>query len=148
MQTFLPFPSFELSAESLDDKRLGKQRVECIQILHALTDPTYGWQHHPAVNMWRGYEWQLCNYGIAICYEWFYSRLNRDTCEAQIQRIKYGLQNPCYDMPPWFGNRELHRSHRANLLRKNFQFYKCKFSDWEQLDTAMPYVWPTRENVA
>lgn len=36
MQTFLPYPSFELSARVLDDKRLGKQRVECLQILKAL----------------------------------------------------------------------------------------------------------------
>ena len=39
MQTFLPYPSFELSARVLDDKRLGKQRVECLQILKALQPP-------------------------------------------------------------------------------------------------------------
>lgn len=38
MQTFLPFPSRVKSARVLDDRRLGKQRVECLQILGALTD--------------------------------------------------------------------------------------------------------------
>jgi hypothetical protein len=33
VQTFLPFSDFEASARVLDVKRLGKQRVECIQVL-------------------------------------------------------------------------------------------------------------------
>lgn len=45
MQTFLPYPSAERSARVLDNQRLGKQRVECLQILAALTEiykvPTY-----------------------------------------------------------------------------------------------------------
>ena len=32
MQTFLPYPDFWVSAKMLDDKRLGKQRVEAMQI--------------------------------------------------------------------------------------------------------------------
>lgn len=36
MQTFLPYSNFSASARVLDDKRLGKQRVECLQILKAL----------------------------------------------------------------------------------------------------------------
>lgn len=40
MQTFLPYPSFDLCARVLDDKRLGKQRVECLQILKALQPPS------------------------------------------------------------------------------------------------------------
>lgn len=36
MQTFLPYPDFSASARVLDDKRLGKQRVECLQILNAM----------------------------------------------------------------------------------------------------------------
>lgn len=38
MQTFLPYPSGRKSARVLDQKRLGKQRVECLQILAILTD--------------------------------------------------------------------------------------------------------------
>ena len=36
MQTFLPYPSFVESAKALDNKRLGKQRVEAYQILKTL----------------------------------------------------------------------------------------------------------------
>lgn len=38
MQTFLPYPSAERSARVLDNRRLGKQRVECLQILAVLCD--------------------------------------------------------------------------------------------------------------
>ena len=50
----------------LDPLRLGKQRVEALQILRALTVPGYGWRHHPAVKMWAGYEEALVRYGLEI----------------------------------------------------------------------------------
>jgi predicted RNase H-like HicB family nuclease len=56
MQTFLPYLDFAECARVLDDRRLGKQRVEVLQIARAITVPGYGWRHHPAVRMWRGYE--------------------------------------------------------------------------------------------
>lgn len=52
MQAFLPFPGFADSARALDARRLGKQRVETIQVLRGLTVPGYGWRHHPAAAMW------------------------------------------------------------------------------------------------
>lgn len=54
VQTFLPYPDFERSAAVLDPARLGKQRVETLQVLRALELPDYGWRNHPAVGMWRG----------------------------------------------------------------------------------------------
>ena len=59
MQTFLPYKSFRKTALCLDNKRLGKQRVETLQILRALTgyyNQSGAWLNHPAVKMWRGYE--------------------------------------------------------------------------------------------
>ncbi|MDT5035120.1 MAG: hypothetical protein QOE03_305, partial [Micromonosporaceae bacterium] len=56
VQTFLPYPEFATSARVLDQRRLGKQRVEAIQVLRGLIVPGYGWRHHPAVKMWAGYE--------------------------------------------------------------------------------------------
>ncbi len=40
MQTFLPYESFEKSAQTLDWRRLGKQRVEGMQIINAITGKT------------------------------------------------------------------------------------------------------------
>jgi hypothetical protein len=70
VQTFLPYPDFALSAGVLDPRRLGKQRVEAIQVLRGLTVPGYGWRHHPAVKMWAGYEEALVRYGLETCAAW------------------------------------------------------------------------------
>jgi len=40
VQTFVPHSGFESTARALDIKRLGKQRVEVIQIIRALTRPS------------------------------------------------------------------------------------------------------------
>src|SRR5205814_10681154 len=66
MQTFLPYPSFERTARVLDVRRLGKQRVEALQVLRAQHIPNYGWRHHPVVKMWRGHDEALVYYGVTI----------------------------------------------------------------------------------
>lgn len=83
MQTFLPYMSFHQSAECLDNKRLGKQRVECLQLLNALTGKSVGWVRHPACQMWYGYTKALALYGLAICDEWN-ARGHKDTVRAKI----------------------------------------------------------------
>lgn len=136
MQTFLPYKSFAESAACLDNKRLGKQRVEVLQILKALHDPTYGWQNHPAVKMWRGHIPALGLYGIEICNEWFYNREFNDTCALQIASYF-----PCHSqviMPDWLTD-EFCLSHRSNLIRKNPEHYR-KF--WPDVPDNLPYIWP------
>ena len=138
MQTFLPYKSFVKSAKVLDNKRLGKQRVECYQILKALSDPEYGWQNHPAVKMWRGREPALIQYGYQICREWI-SRGFKDTCEYKITLFarKYPVSIKT-KMPDWL-NREFVRSHRSNLIRKNQEYYG---KIWKNVPNNLPYVWP------
>jgi hypothetical protein len=83
VQTFLPYPDCAASAAVLDDRRLGKQRVEALQVLRALARATYGWKHHPAVRMWVGYPEAVAAYGLAVCEEWV-RRGRADTCAATI----------------------------------------------------------------
>jgi hypothetical protein len=137
MQTFLPDESFVKSAYYLDNKRLGKQRVECLHILKALTTPEYGWQNHPATKMWRGYEHALAIYAVAICDEWE-RRGFKDTCREKIINILMTL--PFKDTKPkWLGDDRVHASHRANLKRKDPEFYG-RYA-WDEPD-YLPYVWP------
>src|SRR5687767_8240455 len=70
VQTFLPYPSFDRSAAVLDIPRLGKQRVETLQILRAITFEDYGWRNHPAVTMWVGHTPALVAYGMAVTRRW------------------------------------------------------------------------------
>ena len=44
------------NAEILDNKRLGKQRVEAIQIAKTLFGLNNGWKNHPGTIRWKGYE--------------------------------------------------------------------------------------------
>jgi Pyrimidine dimer DNA glycosylase len=139
MQTFLPYESYQKSAKILDRQRLGKQRVETLQILNALSNPDYGWQNHPAVNMWRGYEFELVVYGIAICKEWI-SRGYKDTCLQKISCFADTIPNISIEVPEWIGNEDLHKSHRSNLLRKNPEYYGKLFE--QGLVDDLEYVWP------
>lgn len=101
MQTFLPYASFEKSARCLDNRRLGKQRVEVLQILNTLTGVSKGWNNHPAVRMWKRYERHLQVYGLVICDEWIY-RGYRDTCREKIRGFSLEQEGP-QDAPHWIG---------------------------------------------
>ena len=131
MQTFLPYADFEQSARCLDNKRLGKQRVECLQILNALYTGR-GWVHHPATLMWRGYEQALVEYGLVICKTWIARGFN-DTCYDKIGF--YPVNAPRY--PWWLGLSKLHDSHQSNLKRKNPKHY-AHFD----VPDDLPYWWP------
>lgn len=147
MQTFLPLPNFKRSAKCLDNKRLGKQRVECKQILLclgvALGDHEPGptrWRNHPAILMWVGHEVALLVYAIVVCREWrsrgFNDRLTDEFATAY-NRLRPTIRRNRY--PPWFGGRAFHASHRSNLLRKDFRHYS-RFG-WRE-PTDLPYIWP------
>lgn len=148
MQTFLPLADFQQSAAVLDNKRLGKQRVECKQILLCLGvkigahEPgRSSWRNHPAVKMWRGYEMQLAVYSALICREWrlrgFRDRLHDEFITA-MRKLEPSEHPLCY--PKWFGLQALHASHRSNLLRKDPAHYS-QFG-WKEKDD-LPYIWPT-----
>lgn len=145
MQTFLPYPSFEISAKALDRTRLGKQRVEALQILRAITGLSKGWQRHPAVNMWRGYEFALIRYAQAVCREWT-GRGYKDTCSGQISDIGAALRMsgiPNQGDPPWLGDVRFHRSHRSALFRKAPSHYGPIFGpDDPAITSPVPYFWP------
>lgn len=134
MQTFLPHSSFKQSAAVLDLKRLGKQRVEVLQLLNALHGGSRGWVNHPATKMWRGYTQALVLYGVAVCDRWISLGYN-DTCRAKI--LAFQTNEPIV-MPSWLGGR-IHRTHRAALLYKNQEYYSQW--GWKELP-AYNYYWP------
>ncbi len=149
MQTFLPFTDFEQTARALDTRRLGKQRVETLQIVRALTRPGNGWRNHPAVRMWRGYPEALGAYGAVVCAEWR-RRGYADTCEAKINADlrAAGVRVPVRSeaelraagqLPPWLADEKLQLSHRSALVRKDPDHYRPLFGD---VPPDLPYVWP------
>lgn len=145
MQTFLPYKDFRQSARVLDRQRLGKQRVEVMQIMAALvklqvhTDTAnIAWGNHPATKMWRGHEFALYEYQRAMCEEWV-RRGYKDTCLEKTQRMLMLFTNRDEAPPPWLGLKRFHSAHRANLLRKDPEHYG-KFG-WKE-EPAEGYWWP------
>jgi len=137
MQTFLPYPDFVKSAESLDIKRLGKQRVEVLQLLNSFHKPNYkGWKNHPAREMWRGHEQALVVYGCAVCSVWK-ARGYKDTC---FEKIAYYTTNDPITLPSWIGRDDIHLSHKSNLIRKYPEYYKPL---WPDVPNNLEYIWPT-----
>jgi len=164
MQTFLPYANFHKSADVLDYRRHGKQRVEGRDTLVINTFVLYGkriqvskkylqyllrrYKNHPAVLMWRGYEKALKFYINVCMMHW---------------REKGYINNmPFYndamsveekDLPWWLGDREFHKSHKMNLLRKNYDYYKKYFRREvklynKRIINRYQYYWPvTKENI-
>lgn len=145
MQTFLPYSDLEQSAAVLDMKRLGKQRVETLQIMHAIFDPTYGWQNHPAKKMWQDHPGYLYVYQVAICNEWT-GRGYKDTCLEKTETLIFPHLDALHmEKPEWFGDERVHLSHRSNLLRKMPEHYGTLFE--EGLSPEIEYFWPLEQLV-
>jgi hypothetical protein len=154
MQTFLPVADFAESARLLDTPRLGKQRVETLQILRASELPDYGWANHPAVLMWRGRTPALVAYGLAMARIWR-ERGFADTTEPQIGEFAPDVVGmPQAELaaagllPSWLGDEELHRSHRSNLIAKDPGFYRPRFAErFGPEPDDLPYVWPAPDDL-
>ncbi|MDQ1531335.1 MAG: hypothetical protein QOE37_1440 [Microbacteriaceae bacterium] len=145
MQTFLPYPSFADSAAVLDTGRLGKQRIETMQILRAVTMPTYGWQRHPVVGMWRGFVPGLTAYGLAVVDTWR-ARGHADTVRDQLAEFAPEVDGVPQEelaaaglLPPWIGDEAVHESHRSRLIAKDPAFYGSAFPGTPE---GLEYVWP------
>lgn len=143
VQTFLPYPSFQRCARVLDPRRLGKQRVETLQILRALEIEDYGWKSHPVVHMWRGHTEALVAYGAAMVEEWS-RRGFGDTCLGQITEFAPAARSQgelagAGALPSWLGRRALHRSHQSALVQKDPAYYRARFP---RVPADLPYVWP------
>jgi hypothetical protein len=136
MQTFLPYSDFVKSLACLDYKRLGKQRVEAMQLVNSTLklikgEPVKGWANHPARTMWDGSLDALKLYHNLSIQEWVRRGYN-NTMKL------YELPEDVL-MPPWIGDERIHRSHRSNLLRKDAIHYG-QFGWSESND--IPYYWP------
>jgi len=140
MQTFLPYESFRDSAKCLDRQRLGKQRVEAMQILNALqAGSTSRWRNHPAVRMWRGYENALGYYMNVMINEWINRGYKNTMTYYEFQRCNKSIFD-IVKYPQWLGDDRLYKSHRCNLYRKDPNYYGQFL--WGRCDEKAPYWWP------
>jgi hypothetical protein len=142
MQTFLPLPDFISTAQILDERTLETQRKEVLIFLNTLHE-IEGFDiyvGHQAVEMWRGYEPQLAEYGITLCEEWI-NRYAVDHIKADIERHMDWATAGNYALtkPHWFGDPDLHLSHQSTLIRKFPAYYKAFFPSTRD---DIEYLWP------
>ena len=151
MQTFIISPYFSTTAAALDNKRLGKQRVEVLQLLQALTGKTTAYVNHPAAIMWKSNIPTLAAYGTIICQEWT-DRGFKDTCKEKILQL---VSEPtyCFDSYPWWMQdvrtmQAVFWTHMLSLVRKDFDCYYSLFNNLigshaiKNLAASSNYFWP------
>lgn len=186
MQTFMPYLSYlfdtnmlvntlvNMSAEDkmiyaftwtlrfLDSKRLGKQRIEALDIYRINSQCPCGtsdkhmalltkkYSNHPIVKMWKGHEYALLLYGLTACDLWINCGYNDTTREKFANEIlKYRFIDNIPRYPKWWHIEEIHLSHVCNLIRKNKNFYgpiycntnnEC-YAQQIQAMSSRPYIW-------
>ena len=133
MQTFIPYPSAGESAKVLDYRRLGKQRVEAMQLITIIEGKAKSkdWANHPAVGLWKDHLDALKLYYNCIIFEWVgrHFKNNMPILPMPTEPVKY---------PAWFGRDDFHSRHRAALLAKNPEWY----SQWGWTEEPkIDYVW-------
>lgn len=205
MQTFMPYSDFEKVAQCLDNKRLGKQRVEALQIYNVLKkiyakergelpyyinaeieknegctncpylkqcideagytlmdewgkcpdeindDVKIAWEHHPIVKMWKGHDYAILQYGLAMCSEWvkrgFKDTLARKFCrevagdgcfEEEDSKTNNKIKDEYVKYPSWIFDKELQLSHQSNLVRKLPEHYRKYFPN---VPDNLEYKW-------
>lgn len=167
MQTFLPYYDFAKSAACLDRSRLGKQRLETLQLLRInLQGPQIAWRW-AGVNgaMWQEPAWFVpLDSGDSIkATPWYNhpaarmwrgherwlavygeaicfewtSRKYEDNVGERIALLK--SQTVENKLPSWLGDEQLHSSHRAALLAKKLSHYE-RFG-WSE-EPKIKYWWP------
>jgi hypothetical protein len=131
MITFVPEPSFSLTAQILDWQRLGKQRSEAKVILESNLRGEGPLYKTLMAKMWRGYNIALAIYTIEICSEWkkrgFQDNISHsiiDLIPDSIEPSQLWLkQNKPELLPAWIGDPRVHDSHKGRLLAKNPIYY-------------------------
>lgn len=114
-----------------------------MQIMSALV-ANGGWQSHPAVKMWAGYERSLLEYQIAICDEWVHVRGFRDSCASQTVALLYNNLSGgalINQEPLWLGDPDIHLGYQSNLVRKDPNYYGPLFPG---VPDDLPYIWPVQ----
>jgi hypothetical protein len=148
MQTFAPEGRLiDLGFQTLDYRRLGKQRVEAWQILNVLRGVDNegnpkdhkGWVNHPATKMWEGHTGALAFYGLRCCVEWqqrgYKDNMSHRFFAVLKQQVEWGDPSA---LPTFLD--DIMESHRSNLIRKDPVHYR-RF--WPNVPGDLPYVWPT-----
>ena len=141
VNVFIPLSDPVEIAKVLDDKRLGKQRVEAKQIITIISGQaaTNAWKNHPVVLMWKDYLGELKYYYDVIVLEWIKRGYQNNMPLYKVHKLN--IDKNKRPIMPWFMYcKPVLLSHQASLLRKNYQHYHKYFRTPKQyMDRS--YIW-------
>jgi hypothetical protein len=92
------------------------------------------------LEMWEGHEPQLCEYALVLVGNWERRKLV-GSYRTEFERHMEWATSGDFNMakPDWFGDEQVHLSHKAALIRMEPTFYAALFPG---VDPAMQMVWP------
>lgn len=166
MQTFLPYPNLAASASVLDWRRLGKQRLEIVQLIRTSnivrTHGRLPFRGSISHDLWmetvskinklrtengdRPLGW--ANHACMLMWRNHIRGLMMyfDCIRREWVRRGYANNYGCYgipydanEMPSFIGDVKFHASHRSQLLAKDPDWYK-QFR-WKEKPGKLSYVW-------
>lgn len=131
MQVFMPYTNIIESVKCLDNKRLGKQRIEIKYMLEMM----YGmWpeRKHPVIEMWEDYPRFLHIIYKFTVKEWII-RGCKNTLPTSLEFVK---TDPI--PPPWL--KDYTYQYKALLLHKDYEFYSKEFDTDIEPISKIPYL--------
>jgi hypothetical protein len=135
MQIFCPYANPIKIARCLDNKRLNKQILECIQILSANTGIDVGWKipkyvyNHPNTLLWKNGSRYLIKYCHILIFEFTKRRYKIHKCLDIIYKfiqltvhLDYSRFDNLKHLTPDFC-----KKHQQLLLEKDYEYYSKYF---------------------
>jgi hypothetical protein len=114
-------------------RRLGKQRLEALQLINFIENNHTAWKNHPARLMWEGYTDALKIYLDIVIKEWIRRGYRNTMVAPELKGLPI--------LPPWIGDERFHSSHRSALLFKSDYYKQFNWIDEPKLN----YYWPVRK---
>lgn len=144
MITYLTRMSFLDTASDLDLRALAQQYKEGQDLFSDMVydSTTVVDAAHPVRRMWAGYEVALGVYvqcmGVELTKRGIIRGVGLLEGSNPIVELRrdFGAE---FEVPPWFEDTDVMRSHRSNLVRRYPKDYAGK---WQGTPASMPYLWP------
>jgi hypothetical protein len=147
MHTYLPYSNASINTAILSEVDLSQQIRAGLTILETLHGRDKGWQWHPAIGMWNGFEEMLAQRIVQLGIEWVNQGF-RDTfnISGRLESMGYDLRylrSQNVSTPWWWGDKPFHAAQRAALVRHDRSWYAPIFKG--KVDGGLPELWPLAE---
>lgn len=148
MRTYMTRRSYHRTMRDLDDNTLWCQFRDAMDLCRIRAELKEDKGINPARHMWRGYDHALVVYTHSTVQErvrrWGQRHDRQDPTAVdpwkEMDEVFRALGKlPPFDVPPWWDDLDLYRSHRAALLRKHPDQYE---GIWQDADDKLASLWP------